>query len=288
MDSEVSQTSNLNAFFVSSLLAGAAAGVAVDLTLFPLDTVKTRLQSQLGFWKAGGFSKLYAGIGSTLLGSAPTAALFFCAYESTKAAFRASNTNPSTSTLAFHHIFSAIVGEVAACLIRVPVENVKQRSQALQRPSTEIYKSIVHNDGYRGFYRGFSSTIFREIPFAVIQFPLWEFLKHNLSQSQHGHIHSWQSAVCGSVSGAIAAALTTPLDVVKTRIMLAERTSMEAKGNVASVFETLWREEGVRSLFAGVGPRTAWISVGGFIFLGMYDKMSTLLRGTPNTENHFA
>ena len=32
----------------------------------------------------------------------------------------------------------------------------------------------------------------------------------------------WQGAVCGACAGAVAAALTTPLDVAKTRVMLAK------------------------------------------------------------------
>jgi solute carrier family 25 S-adenosylmethionine transporter 26 len=48
------------------------AGTSVDLALFPLDTIKTRLQSAQGFWKAGGFHGIYSGLGSVALGSAPT------------------------------------------------------------------------------------------------------------------------------------------------------------------------------------------------------------------------
>ncbi len=67
-----------------SLAAGGVAGTAVDVTLFPLDTLKTRLQSEAGFWKAGGFSRLYAGLGPAAAGSAPNAAIFFASYEMTK------------------------------------------------------------------------------------------------------------------------------------------------------------------------------------------------------------
>lgn len=67
------------------LLGGAAAGLAVDLSLFPLDTVKTRLQSSAGFRKSGAFSGLYRGMGSVALGSAPGAAAFFVTYEFVKA-----------------------------------------------------------------------------------------------------------------------------------------------------------------------------------------------------------
>lgn len=45
--------------------------MCVDLTLFPLDTMKTRLQSQQGFYKAGGFRGIYAGVPSAAIGSFP-------------------------------------------------------------------------------------------------------------------------------------------------------------------------------------------------------------------------
>ncbi len=48
--------------------SGATAGTSVDLILFPLDTVKTRLQSKIGFWKSGGFKGIYSGLPSILLG----------------------------------------------------------------------------------------------------------------------------------------------------------------------------------------------------------------------------
>lgn len=59
------------------LKAGGVAGVCVDLILFPLDTVKTRLQSPQGFRKAGGFRGIYAGVPSTAIGSFPNGKFSF-------------------------------------------------------------------------------------------------------------------------------------------------------------------------------------------------------------------
>lgn len=56
---------------LASLLAGATAGMMVDLVLFPLDTIKTRLQSQIGFRAAGSFTNLYRGLSSAMIVSAP-------------------------------------------------------------------------------------------------------------------------------------------------------------------------------------------------------------------------
>jgi solute carrier family 25 (mitochondrial S-adenosylmethionine transporter), member 26 len=53
--------------FHLALISGGVAGTAVDVSLYPLDTLKTRLQSQQGFWKAGGFSGVYRGLGAAAI-----------------------------------------------------------------------------------------------------------------------------------------------------------------------------------------------------------------------------
>lgn len=52
--------------------AGGTAGITVDMALFPLDTLKTRLQSPYGFFASGGFRHLYKGVGIAAIGSVPS------------------------------------------------------------------------------------------------------------------------------------------------------------------------------------------------------------------------
>jgi solute carrier family 25 S-adenosylmethionine transporter 26 len=152
----------------SIFTAGAIAGMSVDLALFPLDTIKTRLQATVGSAPHLKFSSYfyYSGLSSTMLGSAPSAALFFITYEYAK------RHGPDS------HLFAASVAEVAACTIRVPTELIKQRMQTHQYASlSNAFKSISAKDGPFGFYRGYFITIFRDVPFAMIQFPVYEYLK---------------------------------------------------------------------------------------------------------------
>ncbi|XP_014802254.1 PREDICTED: S-adenosylmethionine mitochondrial carrier protein isoform X3 [Calidris pugnax] len=167
---------------------------------------------------------------------------------------------------------------LVACLIRVPSEVVKQRAQVSPSSSTlRILSHTLYHEGIQGLYRGYKSTVLREIPFSLVQFPLWESLKDLWSWKQGHVVDSWQSAVCGAFAGGFAAAVTTPLDVAKTRIMLAKAGSSNARGNVLAALGSIWRTQGLSGLFAGVVPRMAAISLGGFIFLGTYEKTRQLL-----------
>lgn len=267
--------------------AGALAGTTVDLSLYPLDTLKTRLQSSSGFVASGGFRGIYSGVGSALLGSAPSAALFFLSYEAAKASFRSVRQGGDPSMTAwqepFEHMAAASAGEVAACAVRVPTEVVKQRAQALQAGSSwgalsgilEQRAKIGVGGVWRELYRGWGITVLREVPFTIIQFPLWEALKEwrRRTKGRDG-IAGWESGVAGSVSGAVAAAVTTPLDVLKTRLMLA-RERVDAR----VLLRRILKESGPGAFFRGVWPRVMWIGAGGWIFLGTYQWGMNVLGG---------
>jgi len=260
------------------------------VSLFPIDTLKTRLQAREGFVRSGGFAGVYKGIGSAIVGSAPGAALFFVTYDSIKqllASRRTSHVGHSTTSTGFmlsepaEHMLAASCGEVMACLVRVPTEVIKQRTQALQHAtSAATLRHILGQRKTLGFaavwselYRGWGVTVMREIPFTMIQFPLWEGMKR-VRRTYTGQQTNkpLESAFFGSIAGAVAAAITTPLDVIKTRIMLSK-----GKIPIGSVARSIIEENGVRALFAGIGPRVFWISTGGAIFLGSYEAASNFL-----------
>jgi len=170
---------------------------------------------------------------------------------------------------------SASIAEVAACLIRVPTEVIKTRMQtstygALGKSSLAAAKIVLAHNGWRGLYRGFGSTIMREIPFTSLQFPFYEFLKSELSKKvQRKTLYAHEAAICGSIAGGTAAALTTPLDVLKTRVML--DVSDASAPPLYVRLRGIYVSEGMGALFAGVIPRTLWISAGGAVFLGVYE-----------------
>ncbi|EKX38119.1 hypothetical protein GUITHDRAFT_77427 [Guillardia theta CCMP2712] len=256
--------------FRVALVAGGCAGTSVDVALFPIDTLKTRMQSPQGFYKAGGFKGVYNGMFAAAAGSAPGAALFFSTYETVKV--------PDSIQNESCYMASSSCGEVAACWIRVPTENVKQKMQAGMYPSTRIaIKGIFEQRGYRGFYVGYFACVLREIPFSFIQFPVYETLKKRWSEWQGRDVTPIQSALCGSIGGGFSAATTTPFDVVKTRLMLGrDREGTQYNGMLNAIFR-IYAEGGVKKFFTGIVPRTVWIGLGGCVFFGSYESVKELL-----------
>lgn len=196
-----------NYLYLTSLISGGMAGLVVDVVLFPIDTIKTRLQSEKRFWRAGGFRGIYNGLGPAAAGSVPSAALFFCTYESMKKLLAPYAHGQQTHLV---HMSSSAIAEVVACLVRVPVEIAKQRRQVASTKyqhigATRILIQAYQTEGvFRGLYRGFGATVLREIPFAFIQYPLWEYFKLHWTDVTQLPLTFLSVAACGAAAGGIA------------------------------------------------------------------------------------
>lgn len=152
----------------------------------------------------------------------------------------------------------------------------------------------------------------RDLPFTALQFPAYEYLKNVLlerrSRTKKGGEPvtgmfelAWISAVSAGVAGSAAAWVTTPFDVVKTRMMLeaggkasisAERlSSTESIGDVGEprghmgrkrslqVGKEVLQSEGVRGLFRGGFVRAAFTVLGNGLFIGSYEGAKIYLQG---------
>ncbi|CAJ0640900.1 666_t:CDS:2 [Entrophospora sp. SA101] len=268
-----------------ALVAGGIAGTAVDTILYPLDTIKTRLQSKLGLYKAGSFRGIYSGITSVIIGSAPGASAFFVTYEFLKKGLINMEGNSNKSHNDYKLKYLPLIHMVAAS--GVPTEVIKQRMQTKQYHSTLFaLRSIFQQEGIQGFYRGYLSTVINDIenmciddiPFTCIQFPLYEYLKVFTAQiTNRSKIEPWEASICGSIAGGVAAGLTTPLDVVKTRVMLSAKNQIvhNYSGGVVDTFNRIIKEEGARKLFSGIGPRVLWISIGRIKIPRIDDEISS-------------
>lgn len=76
----------------------------------------------------------------------------------------------------------------------------------------------------------------------------------------------WEAMLVGAVSGGLTAVGTTPIDVMKTRMMIAPQGLSPSMSSIAI---TIFQQEGPLALFKGAVPRFFWVApLGAINFAG--------------------
>ncbi|CAI4212337.1 unnamed protein product [Parascedosporium putredinis] len=233
------------------LLAGAAAAFTVDLLVYPLDTIKTRVQCGDYITKdASSVAKtsrtvalrgLYQGVGSVILATLPAGNWgVFTVYEGGKSVL--GSHRPRFVPEAAAHSLASGIAELASCLILTPAEVIKQNAQMLNQSSgssaprrsasIEAFRMLRSSEqgAARRLWSGYTALAARNLPFTVLQFPIFEGLRAEIIKRRGAGRGSeadrglWEVGLVNGLSaataGSIAATATTPTDVVKTRMMV--------------------------------------------------------------------
>ena len=117
-------------------------------------------------------------------------------------------------------------------------------------------RTVFQTEGLAAFYISYPTTLTMTVPFTAAQFTVYEYLKKVLNP---GNEYSPSShMVSGGLAGAVAAGLTTPLDVAKT-LLQTRGTSGDgeirrARGMVDAL-RIIWRRDGMRGFARGLTPR---------------------------------
>jgi len=221
------------------IYSGAISGIIGTTFIFPLDIVKTRLQQDVnkfyrnsGFFCAQhiirneGFFKLYRGLAVNLIGVAPEKALKLTLNDVFR---RKLQGNDSTLSLEKQVLAGAGAGfgqvictnPMELTKIFFQLEKVKQdeaKKKGLPPPEPLKVTNVVKMaGGVRGLYKGTAATLLRDVPFSMIYFPLYAYLKIKFADSK-GEIGSGRVLGASCIAGAFAASLVTPADVIKTRL----------------------------------------------------------------------
>jgi solute carrier family 25 (mitochondrial S-adenosylmethionine transporter), member 26 len=196
----------------------------------------------------------------------------------------------------FVYALSAVLGDLTGSGWLCPSEVIKQRMQAGMYPSTrDAVVSIWKSKGIVGFYEGYFGGVARDVPFRVAQLTSYEVSKNlylrykgrrlleQSSNTGNGRatveerlaLSSVEAAACGAVCGTFSAAVTAPLDRIKTLLMT---DSAAYGGSVVSCASKIFREEGIAGLMTGVVPRVVYIAPSVVIFFVAYEQVQQRLQ----------
>ena len=273
--------------FYGHMLSGALAGTTEHCAMFPLDTIKTRMQTATTSAVAGatlggsttvpsqssarwiprlttipsrgpvasiraaasgvvgshGVAGLYRGVAAVGIGAGPAHALYFATYEHMKHALASDDGRHHP----FHHAFAGACATVVGDAVQTPVDTVKQRLQMHNSPYVGVWDCVKRTcesqGGVRALYRSYPTTLAMNVPFTAIHFTAYESSKIALRDLINGGKDVEEESffvqfTAGGLAGGLAAGITTPLDVVKTRMQThcevaeCEMSSMAVKGEM--------------------------------------------------------
>ena len=248
--------------FYGHMIAGAIAGTTEHTAMFPLDTIKTRMQTATGaaaraaggvesaaafatssassapsaavaahnhaapfaamraaarsLMRTEGIAGLYRGVTAVGIGVGPAHAVSFATYEWAKRRLSADDGAHHPARHAFAGAAATVIGDA----VQTPVDTIKQRLQMCGSPYTGVWdcaRRTVRSQGLGALYRSYPTTLAMNVPFTAMHFAAYESGKLFLGGDVEEETFFTQFTA-GGVAGGLAAAVTTPMDVVKTRI----------------------------------------------------------------------
>lgn len=277
-------------------LAGALATMVSDMSMHPMDCIKTLQQSDQGMglnvgqaaqvvYAQLGLAGFYKGFGTFALCDSVGGALKFSTFEVLKRQVQPKLPEGATKNAVL--FACAAVAFVASSVITVPGELLKQQLQMAHYSGLwEATTSIMKTHGVSGFYQGYEGVFLRDVPYTAMELGLYEMLKNaysSMQQQQQQHETGEGSStaspaptslgpsveiVAAGLTGAIAGYLTTPLDTIKTKMMV---DSQYMGGSFWDTLMLTVHDHGLASIWVGGIARVAWLLPLTAIYLPTYD-----------------
>ncbi|CAK9822937.1 Mitochondrial uncoupling protein Bmcp [Anthophora retusa] len=281
---------------------GGLASIVAELGTFPLDTTKTRLQIQgqkldqryahlkysgmidalLQISQQEGFKALYSGISSAILRQATYGTIKFGTYYSLKKA--AMDKWQTDDLVAINVVCAAVAGAISSAIAN-PTDVVKVRMQVTGINSNlslfGCFHDVYQHEGICGLWRGVGPTAQRAAIIAAVELPIYDYSKKKfmafLGDSVSNH---FVSSFIASMGSAVA---STPIDVVRTRLMNQRRIRTSGgmlpphiyNGSMDCFVQT-FKNEGFLALYKGFVP--TWFRMGpwNIIFFITYEQLKQL------------
>lgn len=274
-----------------NMLAGALAGISEHAVMFPVDSIKTRMQvlsaqpnaiyanmsdAFTRISSTEGTKRLWRGVASVIAGAGPAHAVYFGTYELAKELAGGNAGGYSFAATAS----AGALATVASDALMNPFDVVKQRMQvhgSAFRSVATCFKDVYRAEGLSAFYVSYPTTLTMTVPFTAVQFSTYEYLKDTFNPT---NVYSPITHVtAGGIAGAVAAAVTTPLDVCKTLLQTrgtSDDPAIRKARGMSDAFRIIWERHGLAGFARGMTPRVltnmpsnalCWLSYEGFRFL---------------------
>lgn len=293
---------------VTPYVCGGFAAVSAEIATFPVDTAKVRLQLQgqtkdhrwskmrytgtihclACITKEEGIRAVYKGLAPALIRQAVYGTIKFGLYYSIKEVLSKQSKKSKESNLT--NLACAVFAGSVSSAIATPTDVLKVRMQARATDGKtgllRVILDILSKEGFTGLWKGVVPTAQRAALVAGVQLPVYDWTKyqlagHSLALMNDGLACHFLSSMFAGFSAAL---VSSPVDVVRTRLMVQAKYSTSNHGNTIAYRSALhcachtFKSEGFPALFKGFFPSFARMGPWNVIFFVVYEKLKALTK----------
>ncbi|KAJ1560350.1 hypothetical protein HK096_009095, partial [Nowakowskiella sp. JEL0078] len=286
---------------VKFVLSASSASIS-ELVTFPIDTTKTRLQIQQissnasspsilrtarAIANEGGISSFYKGSVAAAIRHVPYTGTRVLLYEYLRTNKLVNGNLSTVSTSMIAGFISGAAGQFVAN----PADLIKVRMQIDGQKKTKRYRSSIHalqtilkKEGVRGLWRGCGPSVTRAALVNLGELATYDQAKQFFIEfRQNGHVAKNKSErehgddllthiLSSTCSGFVSALISTPADVLKTRLMNQDLGAILYTGMCDCLVKSV-KKDGVLSLWRGFLPIWARLAPWQLVFWVSYENL---------------
>eukprot|EP00978_Attheya_sp_CCMP212_P021287 scaffold61963_cov49-Attheya_sp.AAC.2 len=292
---------------VASLVAGATTEVVRTGLLYPLSTIKARIQAAnktitpsvssswnetkaqqssitinnetrqenvlhsflgqseqgletlfLTFYRQAKQGNLYAGIVPTLLVTVPAAGVYAGVRDVSKRML--ASMLPHNAVLV--SLLAALVADVVALAVRTPADALALRLQVASRNTSD---ETAAGNWFSDSLKRLGPIIWTDLPNLLLRIALTNYWMTTISGMDEQPMSQFEVETI--FLACLCAAVTTPFDVARTRILIDQRNITSTSNssitttNVLATMKSIVREGGISKLYSGWAERTLYLGI---------------------------
>ncbi|XP_046920361.2 mitochondrial glutathione transporter SLC25A40 isoform X2 [Dermatophagoides farinae] len=238
-----------------------------------------------------GITSLWSGLPPTLIMAVPATVMYFTIYDQICDRLRKKlQTQQQQQQRGGGSIANVLIPGLAggsarmvAATVISPLEMIRTKMQSQKLSYHEIdtaIRQLIRSEGVFRLWNGLNATLLRDVPFSIIYWLNYENLKRIFEMKEFDFGFSF---LAGATSGAIAATITLPFDVVKThrqielgKQLVGDRDTKSKK--TKDIMMKIYNERGYRGLFAGIVPRLIKVAPACAIMISTYETGKNFFR----------
>ena len=173
---------------------------------------------------------------------------------------------------------AGVLSTVVVRTLLAPMERIKLEYQ-LNRSSLPVgaaFRKVMAAEGTRGFWRGNAINLLRVCPYKSINFAAFDAYRGVAVALSPGGPHDVDKAllaVAGAAAGVTSVCSCFPMDVVRTRLLVAG--GMRKYGGLRNCVARMFQKEGIGGFYRGFLPAIIAMTPNGAVYYTVYDRLKS-------------